>query len=62
MIMWSTKKKTIEVFFVLTDGQTEIENTSENMQLALQVSGPKCYHISPVLGINVIYHLFQIPT
>lgn len=37
--MWSARKKTIKVFFVLTEHQTDIENMSETMQLALQVSG-----------------------
>ncbi|XP_025419492.1 DNA topoisomerase 2-binding protein 1 isoform X2 [Sipha flava] len=34
--MWSAKKKTIRVFFVLTEDRTDIENMSETMQLAFQ--------------------------
>lgn len=56
--MWSAKKKTIEVFFVLTEGRTDIENTSENMQLALQVSSSKYYYVIPVLGNYIIYYLY----
>lgn len=37
--MWSSKKNTIQVFFVLTEDRTDIEDMSETMQLALQVSG-----------------------
>jgi len=40
--MWSSKKSTIRVFFVLTEDRTDIENMSETMQLALQVSGDVC--------------------
>lgn len=36
--MWSSKKSTVNVYFVLTDGGTDIETTTENMQLAFQVS------------------------
>ncbi|XP_027851620.2 DNA topoisomerase 2-binding protein 1-B isoform X1 [Aphis gossypii] len=32
--MWSSKKNTIQVFFVLTEDKTDIENMSETMQLA----------------------------
>ncbi|KAL4096856.1 hypothetical protein QTP88_021734 [Uroleucon formosanum] len=34
--MWSSKKNTIQVFFVLTEDRTDIEDMSETMQLALQ--------------------------
>ncbi|XP_050425063.1 DNA topoisomerase 2-binding protein 1 isoform X2 [Adelges cooleyi] len=34
--MWAKKKKTIKVFFVLTDDRADIKNMSESMQLALQ--------------------------
>jgi len=37
--MWSSKKNTIQVFFVLTEDKTDIANMSETMQLALQVRG-----------------------
>jgi hypothetical protein len=40
--MWSSKKSTIQVFFVLTEDRTDIENMSETMQLALQVSSDVC--------------------
>lgn len=36
--MWSSRKKPIEVFFVLSEGISCIENMSEMMYLALQVS------------------------
>lgn len=35
--MWPAKKNTIKVYFVLTDGEVDIENASEKMQLAFQV-------------------------
>lgn len=37
VIMWPAKKNTIKVYFVLTDGETDIENASEKMLLAYQV-------------------------
>jgi len=40
--MWSSKKNTIQVFFVLTEDKTDIENMSETMQLAFHVSGDVC--------------------
>lgn len=56
--MWSTKKKTIKVFFVLTDSRTDINDMSETMQLALQVNDDiQYYHlvIEPVLQ-NILYN------
>lgn len=34
---WSEKKNTIKVYFVLSDGETDVENAPENMQLAFHV-------------------------
>lgn len=50
--MWSTKKKTIKVYFVLTEGRTDIENMSETMQLALQVSENVPTYIRPLDSNN----------
>lgn len=50
--MWSAKKKTIRVFFVLTEGRADIENMSDAMQLAFQVSDNALLHCTNAYSPN----------
>jgi len=59
--MWSSRKNTIQVFFVLTEDRVDIENMSETMQLALQVSGDVlCFWGSQIIKIKYIDHIYII--